>query len=107
MDVLGNPWDPIGTLLERLWTRLGHLGTPLGSMWSALGPKGPFGGPIEKQPRFWALATAFENKIIARSPFWALEAGATGVVSKTVARTPLPTHAEGQDDVSLERTPSN
>ena len=106
LAVLGHPWDPIGTLLGRLWSPFGHLGTPLGSMWSALGPRGPFGSPIERQARFGDLASAFVCKINGRSAFLALAMGANGetgeteVVSKTAARTPLPTHAGGQDDVS-------
>ena len=106
MAVLGHPWDPIGTLLGRLWVPFGHLGTPLGSMWSALGPRGPFGSPIERQAGSGDLASAFVCKVTVRSAFLALEAGETGetgeteVVSKTAARTPLPTHAGGQDDGS-------
>ena len=104
---------PIGTLLGRLWPAFGHLGTPLGSMWSALGPREAFGSPIERQAGSGDLASTFVCKITIRSEFLALETGATGatgateVVSKTVAQTPLPTHAGGQDDVSLKQTPSN
>ena len=79
-------------------------------MWSALGPREAFGSPIERQAGSGDLASTFVCKITIRSEFLALEAGATGateVVSKTVAQTPLPTHAGGQDDVSLEQTPSN
>ena len=82
-------------------------------MWSALHPRGPFGSPIGRQAGSGNLANAFVRKNTIRSAFLALEtgetgeAGATEVVSKTAARTPLPTHAGGQDDVSLEQTPSN
>ena len=57
------------------------------------------------------LASAFACKVKARSAFLPLETGANGatgetkVVSKTVARTSLPTDAGDQDDVSLEHTP--
>ena len=75
-------------------------------MWSALGPRGPFGSPIERQAGSGDLASAFVCKITVRSAFLALEtgeageageAGETEVVSKTAARTPLPTHAMGPE----------
>ena len=50
----------------------------------------------------------FACKIIATSAFLALETGANReaeVVSKMVARTPVPTHTGGQDDVGLEQLP--
>ena len=99
---------PIGTLLGRLWPAFGHLGTPLGSMWSALAPREAFGSPIERHAGSGDLASTFVCKTTIRSAFLALETGATGataVVSKTVAQTPLPTHAGGLDDVSLEQIP--
>ena len=40
------------------------------------------------------------TRIAIRSAFLELAAGETGVVSRTVARTPPPTHAGGQDDGS-------
>ena len=97
---------PIGTLLGRLWPAFGHLGTPLGFMRRALCSRRAFGSPIERQARSGDLVSEFACKITVRSAFLALEAGATGetgeaeVVSKTAARTPLPTHAGGQDDGS-------
>ena len=76
-------------------------------MWSALGPRGPFGSPIERQAGSGDLANAFVCKITVRSAFLARETGEAGetgetevVHSKTAARTPLPTHAGGQDDGS-------
>ena len=78
-------------------------------MWNALGPRKPFWIPIERQARFGDLASAFVCKITIRSAFLTLataatketgDTGETEVVSKTVARTPLPTHAGGQDDGS-------
>ena len=72
----------------------------------ALCSRRAFGSPIERQARSGDLVSEFACKIIVRSAFLALEAGATGetgeaeVVSKTAARTPLPTHAGGQDDGS-------
>ena len=108
-------WATLGIPLGRFGTDFGlpinHLERPLGSMWSALGPRGAFCSPIEKQPRSEDLASTFVRKTTKRSAFLALEAGATGatgeaeVVSKTVARTPLPMHAGGQDDVSLKQIP--
>ena len=78
-------------------------------MWSALGPRRPFGSPIERQAGSGDLASAFACNITVISAFLALEMGEAGeagetgeteVVSKTAARTPLPTHAGGQDDGS-------
>ena len=75
-------------------------------MWSALGPRGSIWSPIERQAQFGDLASAQVCIITTRSAFLELAAGETGeageteVVSKTVARTPLPTHAGGQDDGS-------
>ena len=72
----------------------------------ALGSRRAFGSPIERQARSGDLASEFVCKITIRSAFLALEAGETGetgepeVVSKTAGRTPLPTHAGGQDDGS-------
>ena len=103
---LGSHWDAFGPTLVSFWSSWDTFGVHV----ERLGPRGLFGRPIEKQPRFGDLASVFVCKITTRSLFWALEAGATGeaeVVSKTLARTPLATHARGQDDVSLKRTPSN
>ena len=72
----------------------------------ALCSRRAFGSPIERQARSGDLASEFVCKITIRSAFLALEAEVAGatevaeVVSKTAARTPLPTHAGGQDDGS-------
>ena len=108
-------WATLGIPWGRFWADfcfplfiLGHPWGPCGPPWA---PGGYLGGsPIEKQPRFGDLASAFVCKITTRSTLLALKTGATGeteVVLKTVARTPLPTHAGGKDDVKLKQTPSN
>ena len=85
---------------------VGPAGAPFGVHVERLGSQRPFGSPIKKQARSGDLASEFVCKITVRSAFLALEAevtgatGATEVVSKTAARTPLPTHAGGQDDGS-------
>ena len=75
----------------------------------ALCSRRAFGSPIERQARSGDLASEFVCKITIRSAFLELGVdrtgitgitGATEVVSKTAARTPLPTHAGGQDDGS-------
>ena len=77
-----------------------------------LGSQGAIWDPIERQAGSGDLASEFVCKITVRSAFLALETGETGeageagetgeteVVSKTAARTPLPTYAGGQDDGS-------
>ena len=85
-------------------------------MWSALGPGGHLGVPLKDRPDFGDLVSEFVCKIIVRSAFLALataEAGETGetgeteVVSKTVARTPLPTRTPGARMTVVTLTPSN
>ena len=72
----------------------------------ALCSRRAFGSPIERQARSGDLASEFVCKITIRSAFLALEADQADltdlaeVVSKTATRTPLPTHAGGQDDGS-------
>ena len=58
---------------------------------------------MKGRPDLGDLASAFVCKITVRSAFLALETDRTDraeVVSKTAARTPLPTDAGGQDDGS-------
>ncbi len=112
LALLGRPWDPIRTLLGRLWFPFSHLGTPLGFMWSAWGPRRPFGSPIARQARFGDLVNAFVRSLSTKTAILELviaPTGATGaaeVVSKTVAQTPPSTRAGGQDDGSYTN-PSN
>ena len=106
---LGPPLGPHWDSICRLWSPFGHLGTPLGFMRRALCSRRAFGSPIERQARSGDLASEFVCKITIRSAFLAIETdrtdrtdrtGMAEVVSKTAARTPLPTHAGGQDDGS-------
>ena len=110
VDIVGPAGAPFGRLGPPLgphWVSFGStlvsLCSPLGFMRRALCSRRAFGSPIERQARSGDLASEFVCKITIRSAFLALEAGAPGakeVVSKTATRTPLPTHAGGQDDGS-------
>ena len=69
-------------------------------------PTGPYGAPLGVKAGSGNLASSEVTRIAAKSAFLEHAAGATGatgtgeVVSRTVARSPPPTRAGGQDDGS-------
>ena len=85
----------LGAAFGPFWDALGRPWAPFGFLWAASGSPVPGEVASSKVPR-----------IAIRSAFLELAAGTTGatgvpeVVSRTVAWSPPPTHAGGQDDGS-------
>ena len=66
-------------------------------------PTGPYGAPLGVKAGSGNLASSEVTRIAAKSAFLEHATGAAGtgeVVSRTVARSPPPTRAGGQDDGS-------
>ena len=105
-DQLGPDWaqlGPNGVPIGPNWDPVGPHWVPIGPNWAPLGPIGPYWALLGPGPGCWEVASSQVTRIAIRSAFLELVTGATGaaeVVSRTVARTPPPTHAGGQDDGS-------
>ena len=63
-------------------------------------PTGPYGAPLGVKAGSGNLASSEVTRIAAKSAFLEHATGAAEVVSRTVARSPPPTRAGGQDDGS-------
>ena len=82
-ESLWQSWDTFGVHLERLGPQGVHVGVPLGA-----------------RPDLGTSRALKCCKLPHRSAFLEFVAEETEVVSETLARTPPPTHAGGQDDGS-------
>ena len=103
---MGSLWLPLGDAGGGFGPPLGCLGAPLGSLWMPLGGLGVPCGCFPEILETGDLVSYKVKRIAIRSASLELATGATGaagaaeMVSKTVARTPHPTRAGGQDDAS-------
>ena len=113
---IGTNWGPIGTNWAPIgpnwvpigpnWDPVGPHWVPIGPNWAPLGPIGPYWALLGPGPGCWEVASSQVTRIAIRSAFLELATGATEVVSRTAARTPIP-HAPGARMTAVTQTPSN
>ena len=100
----GSLWLPWGCLWAPLWLPWGRLGVPWRTAVPPELPGGVPGHPSACQGRS-STATAHKNKPARICP--RIPGGPGEVAARSAVRSPTSTRAGGQDDVSLEQTPSN
>ena len=107
---LGSPWDAFGATLVSLWPSWDTCGVHM----ERLGPQGVHVGvPLGARPDLGTSRALKYCKYQQDLRFWNSRpevtevTEVTEVVSKTVARTPPPTHAGGQDDGTSKKNMCN